>query len=153
MTYDIKLLALDFDGVLTNNTVIVDENGKESVVCSRSDSLGIELLKKQGIDVIVISKETNKVIKARCNKLKIPYIQSVDDKLSILKKEIQKRELNPEEVCFVGNDINDIKCIKYVGLGVAVRDAYPEVKNAAKLVTQKNGGEGAVRETVDYILK
>jgi len=153
MNSKIKLLALDFDGVLTDNTVIVDENGKESVICNRSDSLGIELLKKRGIEAIVISKESNKVVKARCNKLKIPYVQSVDDKLSILKKEIQKRGLNPEEVCFIGNDINDIECIKYVGLGVAVKDAYPEVKNVAKLVTQKNGGEGAVRETVDYILK
>jgi YrbI family 3-deoxy-D-manno-octulosonate 8-phosphate phosphatase len=150
---DIKLLALDFDGVLTNNEVIVDEDGKESVICNRSDSLGIVLLKKKGIDVIVISKETNKVVKTRCDKLKISCSQGIDDKISILKKEISKRGLKPKEVCFIGNDVNDIDCIKYVGLGVAVNDAYPEVKKAARIVTKKNGGEGAVREIIDTILK
>jgi len=153
MYSNIKLLALDFDGVLTNNKVIVDENGKESVICNRSDSLGVGLLQKQGMDVIVISKETNKVVKARCNKLKIFCVQGIDDKVSILKKEMQKRDLQPENVCFIGNDVNDIECIKYVGLGVAVNDAYSDVKKAAKVVTDKKGGEGAVREIIDKILE
>ena len=153
MYSNIKLLALDFDGVLTNNKVIVDENGKESVICNRSDSMGIGLLKKKGIDVIVISKEANKVVKARCNKLKISCVQGIDDKISILKKEINKRGLQPEEVCFIGNDVNDVECIEYVGLGVAVNDAFSEVKKAAKIVTEKNGGKGAVREIIDNILK
>jgi len=153
MYSNIKLLALDFDGVLTNNKVIVDENGKESVICNRSDSLGIDLLKKKGIDVVVISKESNIVVKARCDKLKIFCVQGIDDKISILKKEIKKRGLQSEEVCFIGNDVNDIECIKYVGLGVAVNDAFSDVKKAAKIVTKKNGGEGAVREIIDNILK
>lgn len=153
MYSNIKLLALDFDGVLTNNKVIVDENGKESVICNRSDSLGIGLLKKKGIDVIVISKEANKVVKARCDKLKISFVQGIDDKISILKKEINKRGLQPGEVCFIGNDVNDVECIEYVGLGVAVNDAFSEVKKAANIVTEKNGGEGAVREIIDNILK
>jgi len=148
----IKLLALDFDGVMTDNKVIVDENGKESVVCNRSDGMGIEKIKKKDIEVIVISKEQNKVVKARCDKLKIPCVHGIDDKLSILKKEIEKRNLTPEEVCFVGNDVNDIECIKYVGMGVAVNNAYPEVKKIAKMVTEKTGGEGAVREVIDKIL-
>ena len=152
MYSNIKLLALDFDGVLTNNKVIVDENGKESVICNRSDSFGIELLKKNGIDVIAISKETNKVVKARCNKLKISCASGVDKKLLILKKEIKKRRLDPKEVCFIGNDINDLDCIKYVGLGIAVNDAFSQVKKKADLVTKRNGGEGAVREVIDKIL-
>lgn len=153
MYSNIKLLALDFDGVLTNNKVIVDENGKESVMCSRSDGMGIEMIKNKGIDVIVISKEKNKVVKARCDKFKISCIYGIDDKISILKKEISKRCLKPEEVCYIGNDVNDIECLRYVGLGVAVNDAYPEVKKVAKIVTEKNGGEGAVREIIDNILK
>jgi len=152
MSSDIKLLALDFDGVLTNNSVIVDENGKESVVCNRSDSLGFDLLKKKGIDIIVISKETNKIVKARCDKLKVFCLQGIEDKITILKKEIEKRGFKTEDVCFIGNDINDIECIKYVGLGVAVNDAYHEAKKAADIVTKKNGGEGAVREIIDKIL-
>lgn len=148
----IRLVACDFDGVMTNNTVIVDENGKEYVVCNRSDGLGIEILKKNGIEVIVISKEKNKVVEARCSKLNIPYIQGADDKLRILKKEMKKRNLSPKQVCFVGNDINDAKCIKYVGLGIAVNDAHHEAKKFAKVVTKKKGGDGAVREVADIIL-
>ena len=149
----IKLLACDFDGVMTNNKVIVDENGKESVICSRADGFGIELLKNKGVEVIVISKEKNKVVKARCDKLKISYIQGINDKLSILKKELAKRSLSQEEVCFIGNDINDIECIKYAGIGIAVNDSYPEVKKAADIVTKKKGGDGAVREVADMIMK
>jgi YrbI family 3-deoxy-D-manno-octulosonate 8-phosphate phosphatase len=149
---NIKLLAFDFDGVMTDNKVMVDENGKESVVCNRSDGMGIEMVKNKDIEVIVISKEQNKVVKARCDKLKIPCAHGVDDKISILKKEIEKRNLSPDEVCFVGNDVNDIECIKYVGLGVAVNNAYPEVKKVADLVTEKNGGDGAVREIIDKML-
>lgn len=147
----IRLVVCDFDGVMTNNEVIVDENGKESVVCSRSDGFGIEMLKKNGIEVIVISKEKNKVVKARCDKLKIPYIQGTDDKLSILKKEMKKRSITCGQVCFIGNDINDIECIKYAGLGIAVNDSYPEVKRYARIITKRKGGQGVIREVADMI--
>jgi len=150
---NVKLLVLDFDGVMTNNKVIVDENGKESIICNRSDGMGVEMIKNKGIDVIVISKEVNKVVKARCDKLNVPCVHGVDDKLSILKKELNNRSLQPEDVCYIGNDVNDIECLKYVGIGVAVNDAFPEVKKVAKVVTKKNGGEGAVREIIDNIIK
>lgn len=153
MYSNVKLLVLDFDGVMTNNKVIVDENGKESIICNRSDGMGVEMIKNKGIDVIVISKEVNKVVKARCDKLNVPCVHGVDDKLSILKKELNNRGLQPEDVCYIGNDVNDIECLKYVGIGVAVNDAFPEVKKVAKVVTKKNGGEGAVREIIDNILK
>lgn len=153
MYSNVKLLVLDFDGVMTNNKVIVDENGKESIICNRSDGMGVEMIKNKGIDVIVISKEVNKVVKARCDKLNVPCVHGVDDKLSILKKELNNRSLQPEDVCYIGNDVNDIECLKYVGIGVAVNDAFPEVKKVAKVVTKKNGGEGAVREIIDNILK
>lgn len=148
----IKLLVCDFDGVMTNNTVIVDENGKESVICNRADYLGIELLKRKGIEVIVISKEKNKVVKMRCDKLNVHCIHGTDDKLSVLKREMVKRNLIQEEVCFVGNDINDIECIRYAGIGIAVNDSYPEVKKVADIIIKNKGGEGAVREVADIIL-
>ena len=147
----IRLVACDFDGVMTDNTVIVDESGNESVVCSRSDGFGIELLKKKGIEIIVISKERNEVVKARCDKLKIPCIQGSDDKLSILKAEMKKRNLASEQVCFVGNDINDLECMRHV-IGIAPNDAHPEVKKAVKLITKCSGGHGVVREVADMIL-
>jgi len=149
----VKLLVMDFDGVMTNNKVIVDENGKESVTCNRSDGMGIEMLLEKDIGAIVISKETNKVVKARCKKLSIPCVNGIDDKITILKKELKSRGLKPENVCYMGNDVNDIECMEYVGVAVAVNDAYPEVKKFAQYVTKKNGGEGAVREIIDNILK
>jgi N-acylneuraminate cytidylyltransferase len=148
---DIKLIALDFDGVLTDNTVLTDENGKESVICNRSDGLAIEIIKKKGIDVIVISKEKNKVVNRRCMKLNIQCIQGIDEKLNILKEEIKKRNLSSNEVCFVGNDLNDIDCIKHVGLGIAVNDAYPEVKNIADFIAETKGGKGVVREILTLL--
>lgn len=149
---NIKLLAMDFDGVLTNNKVFVDENGKEMVICDRSDSLGIELLKKKGIDAIVISKETNIVVKQRCNKLKLECVSGINNKIDILKKIIEKKNLTLEEVAFIGNDINDIDCIKESGIGVAVSDSHENVLIEADIITKKSGGNGAVREFIEILL-
>ena len=149
----IKLLALDFDGVMTDNRLIVDETGKESVVCNRADGLGIEMLKKHtNIDVIVISKEKNKVVASRCEKLNIKCIHGLDNKVAKLKDEVEKRNISFEEVCYVGNDINDIECIQQAGVGIAVADSYPDVLKAADLVTTRKGADGAVREICDWIL-
>lgn len=146
----IRLVACDFDGVMTDNRVVVDENGKESVICNRADGLGIEILKKNGIEVIVISKEKNRVVGSRCRKLNIQCIQGQDDKLQILKREMEKRNLAPEQVCFVGNDINDLECMRHV-IGIAPNDAHLEVKKAAKFVTKSNGGKGVIREIAELL--
>lgn len=148
----IKLLVLDFDGVLTDNRVLVSEDGKESVFCNRSDSLGIEMLQKSGIEVIVISKEKNKVVKVRCEKLKISCKNGIENKINIFLKEIKKRNLKKEQVCYIGNDINDLECIKVAGVGVAVADSYSKILKSADYITKKNGGKGAVREIADLIL-
>ena len=149
----IKLLAMDFDGVLTDNKVFVDENGIEMVICDRSDSLGIDLLKKKGtIDIIVISKETNKVVQQRCNKLKIECISGINDKLATLKNALKEKNMTLEDVAFIGNDVNDIECIQESGVGVAVSDSAPEVLQIADIVTKNKGGNGAVREFIEMLL-
>lgn len=150
----IKLLALDFDGVLTDNKVFIDETGKEMVICDRSDSLGIDLLKKKGrIDIIVISKEINKVVQQRCNKLKIECISGINDKLATLKIALKEKNMTLEDVAFIGNDVNDIECIQESGVGVAVSDSAPEVLQIADIVTKNKGGNGAVREFIEILLK
>ncbi|MDO8486445.1 MAG: HAD hydrolase family protein [Candidatus Staskawiczbacteria bacterium] len=149
----IKLLVLDFDGVMTDNKVLVSEDGKEAVFCNRSDGLGIGMLIKKGVEIIVISKEKNKVVQARCDKLEIKCLRGIDNKRDSFLREVKKRNLKLENVCFVGNDINDLECIKTAGIGVAVVDAYPEVLKAADYITSKKGGRGAIREVVDLILK
>ncbi len=153
----IKLLALDFDGTLTLGAfVFVSENGQESVICSRRDSLGIEMLKQIGIEVVVISKETNKVVSARCQKMNIECYQGVstdNDKLSILKRLIQSKNLVSEQTAYIGDDVNDILCIKHAGMGIATADAHKSVKDKADYITKSNGGVGAVREVCDLILE
>lgn len=150
---DVKLLVLDFDGVLTDNRVLVSQDGIESVVCNRGDGLGIEQLRQAGIPVVVISKETNAVVSARCQKLGIPCFQNATDKLTILKQVAREHNVDLDKVAYVGNDVNDIDCIEAVGVGVAVADAHPKVIAVADIVTQAAGGSGAVREICDLILE
>jgi len=148
----IRLLVLDFDGVLTDNRVLVTEDGKEAVLCNRSDGLGLEMLRAKGIGVLVLSKEKNPVVAARCRKLGIGCIQGCDHKLAALRKMAEDRNLKPEEIGYAGNDLNDLECLRWVGLPIAVRDAAPEVLAIAKWVTTSAGGRGAVREVCDAIL-
>ena len=148
----VKLLVLDFDGVLTDNRVTVAQDGAESVVCSRGDGFGIGLLLKSGVEVVVLSKEPNPVVGARCRKLKIPCIQGCDDKLPALQKLAAERKLGPDQVAYVGNDLNDLECLGWVGNPIAVSDALPEVKAVSHRVTRALGGHGAVREVCDAIL-
>ena len=148
---NIEMIVLDFDGVLTNNKVIVMEDGTEAVICSRSDGLGLERIKELGIYLLVLSKEKNPVVSARCKKLNIRCIQGCHDKAVRLRKEIESLGLGLQQVAYIGNDINDIPCLEIVGLPVCVADAYPEAKRLAKIVTSKNGGDGAVREFCDIV--
>jgi N-acylneuraminate cytidylyltransferase len=148
----IKALFLDFDGVLTDDRVLVDENGKEAVFCSRSDGFGIERLKEAGVYVAVISRESNPVVAVRCEKLQIDCLQAINDKLPAFREQLEKRKLSKEETAFVGNDITDIECIKEAGIGIAVNDANPLAAKEANFVTSKKGGRGAVREIAELII-
>lgn len=151
----IKILALDFDGVFTDGFVYTNQNGGEMVRCSRKDTLGLEALKKKGIEAIVISKEKNSVVKARCKKMQIRCwtgIDSGENKLSILKKVVEGLGLNSNNVCYIGDDINDLPCIKYAGFGVTVADGNEKNKKEANYITKKRGGDHAVREICDLIL-
>ena len=150
----IKLLALDFDGVLTDNRVFINGQGEESVVCSRSDGHGIvHIARPAGIEVIVISLEKSPVVKKRCEKLGVECFSGVEDKLAVLKKFCSEKDIPLGEVCFIGNDLSDISSIKSSGLGVAVADGEPEVLKAADFVTKKKGGNGAIREICKLLVK
>jgi len=149
----IKLAVFDFDGVFTDNHVIVSEDGSESVICSRSDGLGLEMLRKAAIKTLVISTEKNSVVSKRYKKLGIRCIQSCEDKEEILKKETSRLSIALSEVSYMGNDINDAKCLEIVGFPVCVFDAYPPLKKKAVYVTKRRGGHGAVREFCELIIK
>jgi YrbI family 3-deoxy-D-manno-octulosonate 8-phosphate phosphatase len=151
---NIRLFTLDFDGVFTDNRVFIDEEGRESVVCDRSDSLGLKMLGelRPDIRVVVISKETNNVVRARCGKLKIACRAGIDDKLALFKEIIAESDLNRDQAAYMGNDVNDLECIRHAGIGVAVADSDPKILAAADYITRKPGGRGAIREFIDIIL-
>ncbi|MCG8558041.1 MAG: acylneuraminate cytidylyltransferase [Proteobacteria bacterium] len=148
----IRLLVLDFDGVMTDNRVIVDETGVEAVCCHRGDSLGISRVKNAGVEVIVLSTESSSVVAARCDKLRVQCVQGQNDKLSALQRLVSARGLEPDAVAYLGNDINDLACMQWVGTPIAVPGSVPEVISVAKLVTLSQGGQGAVREVSDWIV-
>jgi YrbI family 3-deoxy-D-manno-octulosonate 8-phosphate phosphatase len=149
----VSLVAFDFDGVMTDNRVWVDEGGHEMVAAYRSDTFGISRLAAQGISTLVISTETNPVVEARCRKIHIDCIQGVTDKATVLADILQQRNIAAEETIFVGNDINDLGCFEMSGYAVAVADAMPEALNSADLVLSHYGGYGAVRELCELILE
>lgn len=149
----LRLLVLDFDGVMTDNTVLVREDGNESVLCNRSDGLGIGMLREAGFPVVVLSAEVNPVVQARCAKLKIECMHGHKVKLPVLQKLLFDKGIEARHAAYVGNDVNDAACIRHVGLGIAVADAHESIKPLAHVITTKPGGFGAVREVVDWILE
>lgn len=150
----VDLLVLDFDGVVTDNRVWVSEDGHEMVAAYRSDSLIIRKLQQAGTEVVILSSEVNPVVAARARKMKVEAIHGIDqdDKSVVLKKLLEERKIDPANVVYMGNDLNDLTSFALVGWAVAVADALPEVLRAADFVTSKIGGHGAVREICDLIL-
>lgn len=149
----VRLLVLDFDGVLTDNRVLVDEDGKEAVWCHRGDSLGLATLRQSGIVVLVLSKERNAVVGARCRKLGVHCVRGCDDKLTVLKEFASAHEIHASEVAYVGNDVNDLDCMRWVGMPIAVADATEAVRRQAMWITLERGGRGAVREVAEWVLQ
>lgn len=148
----VDLLVLDFDGVLTDDRVWVSEKGEETVAAHRGDGYGIGLLRERGLEIVVLSREENPVVAARCQKLGIPAVQGVKDKASGLTDLLSDRALEPYGVVFVGNDVNDLPCFPLVGCAVAVADAHPKVLAEADMRLVNKGGYGAVRELCDMLL-
>ena len=129
---EINLLILDFDGVLTDNKVYVFEDGREAVVCHRGDGWGIRMLQSAGIEVIILSTETNAVVSARAEKLNVACIQGCEDKASAVQ--------------------SIIDAMKLVGHRVAPADAHPQIRAIATMVTDSSGGQGVVRELADLLV-
>lgn len=148
----VRLLAFDFDGVMTDDTVYTDQEGRETVRCSRSDGMGIGMLQEQGLtEVVIISREGNPVVTARAKKLGLAVQQSVMDKAQALRDLVQSRGYSREEIVFVGNDLPDLVTLSEVACFVCPTDAHPEVVRQADLVLDHKGGKGAVREICDRI--
>ena len=150
----IEIILSDVDGVLTDGGVVFDNEGIETKKFHIRDGLGIKLWMRAGFHFGIITARTSHIVKVRASELGLEIVrQGFEDKLTIAREIIQDLELGMDQVCFIGDDLTDIPVIKSVGLGVAVADAAEEVKETAVHVTKLGGGQGAVRELVETILK
>jgi YrbI family 3-deoxy-D-manno-octulosonate 8-phosphate phosphatase len=149
---DIELIVYDFDGVMTDNHVMVLQDGTEAVFVNRSDGLGVDRIRGLGIDQLILSSEENPVVKARAKKLGLEAIDSCKNKKNVLKNYCEQNNYDLKKVIFIGNDINDLEVMNIVGLPIAPADAYPDIIKTAKLVTKASGGQGVLRELSDILV-
>lgn len=148
-----KLLVYDFDGVMTDNKVNVNQSGKESVRVSRADGLAISEIKKLGIPQLIISTEKNEVVQRRAEKLSIPCLNGIDDKKDTLLLYLEENHIDLEKVAYIGNDTNDLDVMRLVGLPIAPSDAHESIKKISKIITTSKGGNGVIRELYDLLTK
>lgn len=151
MWENIKLFISDFDGVMTDNRVLVDETGKESVYVSRADGQGINILRSLGIELVIISTEINEVVKKRADKLKVECIHGVENKAECMKNYCMGKNFPLSSVAYIGNDVNDYEAMLLAGIKIVPQDAYEEVKSIADYVTEAKGGYGVIREIAGII--
>jgi len=150
----IKLLILDVDGVMTDGHILINDRGEEIKSFNVKDGQGLKLLTKAGIDVVIISGRRSGAVAHRAEDLGIKEVhQGVDDKETLCKKLIQQKKLKKDQVCCMGDDLPDLPMFNQAGFTIAVADAVVEVREAANLVTKNRGGNGAVREVCEWILK
>ena len=149
----VQAIAFDFDGVFTDNQVIISEEGKEYSRCNRYDGYGISNLRESGIHMCCITSEIVPISKYRCQKLRLRHISAgSNDKLIFLSKWLDEHSIDPQRAAYLGNDINDISCMKYVGYPFCPADAHSSVVNYAQVLSKK-GGYGVVRELADLLTK
>lgn len=148
---NIKIIVSDFDGVMTDNRVWVDDTGKETVCVSRADGQAVHMLKAMGIPLLILSTEVNGVVGKRAEKLNIECLQSVTDKANCLKKYCDEKNIPLDKVAYVGNDMNDLGAMKLAGIKIVPKDAYDEVKGIADIITETKGGYGVIREIAGMI--
>lgn len=150
----ISLLILDVDGVLTDGRIIMNDTGQETKHFDVKDGHGLKILMKQGIDVVFLTGRRSEVVEHRARDLKVGEVhQGILNKVEAFEEIIRRRNLNRNQVAYVGDDIVDIALLKSVGFSVAVADASEDVKRNVDYVAKKNGGRGAVREVCEIILK
>lgn len=150
-TKDIHLIVYDFDGVMTNNRVMLSQNGTESVIVNRSDGLSVALIRELGISQLIMTTETNPIVRVRARKLGLKVIGSCQDKRKALENYCRKHGCDLRKVVFVGNDLNDLEVMKVVGIPIAPSDACKEILSIAKFVTKANGGDGVLREILELV--
>jgi 3-deoxy-D-manno-octulosonate 8-phosphate phosphatase (KDO 8-P phosphatase) len=150
----VKLVICDVDGVLTDGRVGIDAQGREFKQFSILDGTGITYLQRSGVEVGFLSGRPSEVVTHRARELGLSIaLNGVTDKRPALESILERTGRRPAELCYVGDDLIDIPCLRLAGYPVAVANCHPEVKRFAEYITQTRGGDGAVREVAEVILK
>jgi len=149
----IKLLICDVDGTLTDGGMYYSKNGEEMKKFNTKDAFGIEILEKIGISTILLTRENSLIVKQRAKKIKIKkLISGCENKISAVEKLTQRYGIKFNQIAYVGDDLNDYNVMKNVGFSACPSDANYQIKKISKYVCDSKGGDGAVREVIDYIL-
>ena len=150
----IKVLAMDVDGVLTEGQLIFDGEGREMKSFNVQDGFGIVILKRTGIKTAIITAGNSQVVKVRADYLHIDKLYlGAYPKIAAYEQMLKDLDVGDENVCFIGDDLTDCQILKRVGFAIAVKNAIPEAKKDVHLITKRCGGNGAVREVIELILK
>jgi 3-deoxy-D-manno-octulosonate 8-phosphate phosphatase (KDO 8-P phosphatase) len=150
----IEMLVLDVDGVLTDGGIVYADDGAELKKFHVRDGSGLKIWQYLGKRTAIVTGRTSKVVTVRAAELGIePVYQGAPEKMAAFRELLAAGSLRPEQVCFIGDDVPDLPLLLSAGLAVAVADACPEARAAAHYVTRVGGGRGAVRETVELILR
>lgn len=145
---------MDVDGVLTDGKIIISSDGSESKAFNLLDGHGIRMWRRAGLKAALISGRESAVTKQRAKELEIDFLyQPCQEKLACFEKLLADSQLEPKNIAYIGDDVLDIPIVRRAGFGVAVANAVDELKSCAHYVTSGTGGNGAVREVVEYILK
>ena len=149
----IDAFIFDFDGVLTNNLVQINQDGLESVSCSRSDGLAFDVLNTMRKPTYIISTEKNPVVAVRAKKLKVPVIQGVEDKSRAIIELSQENGFKLENIFYVGNDLNDYNAMNLCKYSACPIDSHTKIKQLATFTLKTKGGKGVVRELLEDIME
>ena len=148
-----KILFTDFDGCLTDDRVWLNQDGEEFVAANRKDGLAVKRLKKLGIQVVITSTETNKVVSARGTKMGVEVLQGLADKAESIDQYLKQKNLSWNNVWYIGNDVNDLGAIEKAKLSISPADAVKKVRKAVDVILKTNGGYGVLSEIASLLEK
>ena len=148
-----KIIFTDFDGCLTDDRVWLNQDGEEFVAANRKDGLAVKRLKNLGIQVVITSTETNKVVLARGNKMGVEVLQGLADKAESIDQYLKQKNLSWNDVWYIGNDVNDLGAIEKAKLSISPADAVKKVRKTVDIVLKTNGGRGILSEIATELEK
>ena len=154
LSQPIRLVLSDVDGVLTDGGIFYDNQGIELKRFHVHDGMGIRLWERAGFEFGIVTARTSQAVKLRCSELGIAHVrQGVRNKLAMVEEIASGLSLEASQVCFIGDDLPDLAAVRWAGLGATVADGVPELRQAADYTTDAKGGQGAVRELIELLLK